>query len=123
MDDQLSDLEHIRKRPGMYIGDTMSRGLHHLMIELVDNVVDQFLASRATTLRIRWDDTKLTVGDDGAGLPFDVKHESGQSLATLYMTDLRRQSPTADGHTPHIHLKRVEVSVFVLFPPSRVLAK
>ncbi|NNE01158.1 MAG: hypothetical protein HKN47_27910 [Pirellulaceae bacterium] len=101
---QLSDLEHIRMRPGMYVGCTTGRGLHHLFLELLDNVVDQYLAGKATTVRAAFDGDVLEVIDDGDGLPFDVTHDSGVPLATRYLTKIRRHAPTADGHTPHVHL-------------------
>ena len=104
MTTQAEDLEHIRNRPAMYIGDTTRRGLHHLMAELVDNVIDQFLSERASTLSLRWNDHTLTISDDAGGLPFDVPHESDKTLATHYLSQLRLNSPTADGHTPHIHM-------------------
>jgi len=102
--DELSDLEHIRKRPGMYIGDTRERGLHHIFDELLDNSLDQFLAGRATSVTAATDGASLQFSDDGPGLPFDLPCDDADSLATYYLTEIRRNSPTADGHTPHVHL-------------------
>ena len=102
--DDLTVLEQIRKRPAMYIGGTDIRGLHHLVDELLDNSIDQFLANKASCVRVEVDGTQLKFVDDGPGLPFDVPHESGVSLAMHYLTEVRRSLPTADGHTPHVHL-------------------
>jgi len=102
--DDLTDLEHIRKRPAMYIGDTTVRGLHRLFDELLDNSIDQFLANQATSVTAATTGLTLNFSDDGPGLPFDEPCPHSESLATYYLTEVRRNSPTADGHTPHIHL-------------------
>ena len=104
MNKELTDLEHIRTRPSMYIGDTTARGLHHLVDELLDNSIDQFLAEKVTKVRVKASESIVEFEDDGPGLPFDQPHETAQTLATSYLTELRRNSPTADGHTPHVHL-------------------
>jgi len=102
--DDLTDLEHIRKRPSRYIGDTTVRGLHHLFDELLDNSIDPFLANRVTSVAASTSGSTLEFSDDGPGLPFDERRSNTESLATYYLTEIRRDSPTADGHTPHIHL-------------------
>lgn len=66
--DQQTDLEHIRKRPGMYIGDTTISGLHHLFRELLDNSIDQFLAHQATSVTVSTSGSTLEINDDGPGL-------------------------------------------------------
>ena len=114
METPLSDLEHVRKRPSMYLGDTTWRGLHHLITELVDNSIDQFLAGKASFVKVEIDGELATVSDDGDGLPFDVKHESGLSLMEFYLTKIRRNKPTADGHTPHVHIHGFGCGLFIV---------
>jgi DNA gyrase subunit B len=73
--EHLSDLEHVRERPGMYIGDTSTRGLHHLVYEVVDNSIDEAMASYATEVKVMVNpDGSVTVEDDGRGIPVE-KHE------------------------------------------------
>ncbi|HXV56830.1 MAG TPA: DNA topoisomerase (ATP-hydrolyzing) subunit B [Gaiellaceae bacterium] len=85
----LEGLEPVRKRPGMYIGSTGSRGLHHLVYEVVDNSVDEALAGRNDRIEVRLcPDNSVTVRDWGSGIPVDVMEDQGQSALTVVLTKL-----------------------------------
>jgi DNA gyrase subunit B len=97
------DLEHIRMRPGMYIGCTNQRGVQTLVFEAIDNAIDQFLGGRSSEVRVEVDGVRVVVSDDGPGYPFDVPDESGtSSLGEQYLTTFHN-SNTADNHSPHVH--------------------
>ena len=82
----LDGLEAVRKRPGMYIASTSSRGLHHLVWEIVDNGIDEAMAGYATTVTVNVDnDNVITVEDDGRGMPTGMNEKTGKStIETIY---------------------------------------
>src|SRR5215211_82941 len=83
----LKDAAHIRQRPGMYIGDTGSKGLHHLVYELVYNSVDEALAGHCRTIHVKINvDGSLSVGDDGRGIPVEIHPEVGKPTLEVVLT-------------------------------------
>lgn len=86
---QLKGLEAVRRLPGMYIGDNAAYGLHHILLEVVDNAVDEAMAGVCDRIVVTLHkDGSVTVEDNGRGIPVDIKQDKGKSALTLALTEL-----------------------------------
>jgi len=86
---ELNPMEHVRKRPGMYVGGTDVRALHHLVYEVVDNSIDEALAGRCDHITVTlFDDNWVSVADNGVGIPVGTHKKTGKSTLTMVMTQI-----------------------------------
>lgn len=99
---EIDGVAHVRERPGLYLGSTSSSGVAHMVLEVLSNCFDLVLAGTATTVTVAVDrsGTTFSVVDDGPGI--DVAGRTGPTFEQLFTTV--RDTPTADGHWPHLHL-------------------
>src|SRR3954451_7944486 len=86
---RLNPMEHVRKRPGMYVGGTDSKALHHLIYEVVDNSIDEALAGRCDHILVTlYEDDVVSVQDNGGGIPVGINPSTGKPTVEGVMTEI-----------------------------------
>ncbi len=99
----LEGLEPVRVRPGMYIGSTDSRGLEHMLLEVVSNSIDEHISNHADRVLVSFDQEAVVVEDNGRGIPVEVMPGYQRSALEVILTTIH-SGATFDGHHPHVHI-------------------
>ena len=120
--DPITPIDHIHKRPGMYIGNLSDKNATvNVVGELLANVIDLYLAGKASYFTVDQSDGWITVSDDGPGLPFDqFDHKHGITMVEKHLT-IGHDAPTADGHFPHVHMFSQGIGMILLNALSSTL--